>query len=309
MRTSNNGKDHVSVCICTYRRNDLLDYLVRKLWLQETAGKFELSVVVVDNDAAGPARAAVSALQADSPLPITYDVEPDKCIAAARNRSVSLARGNYIAFIDDDEFPPSDWLLKMYEAIQVFDSDGALGPVYPFFQNTPPAWLIKSGMCERPVHRTGTWVDWEDSRTGNVLIKRKVFDEHGLQFDPKYRTSGSDKEYFREAMALGYRFVFVKEAPVYEVVPEARQTKEYYIRRAMVQANNERRFRAPFLKGPAKFMAPAKSMVAVGVYTLALPFAALRGKHALIKYQEKCVYHLSWLAAMVGINLANRRDF
>lgn len=306
---SNTPRDHLSVCVCTYRRNDLLEHLLRRLWLQETGGHFDLFIVVVDNDAAAGARETVAKLQASSPVPLAYDVEPDKCIAAARNRAVRLARGNYIAFIDDDEFPLQDWLLTMYRAIETFDSDGALGPVYPFYRNTPPEWLLKSGLCERPVHRTGTWLGWEQTRTGNVLLKRKVFDEHGLWFDVKYRTSGSDKEYFREALTLGYRFVAVKEAPVYETVPPARQTRQYYINRAIVQASNERRFRGPYLKGLAKIMAPARAFAALAAYMVLLPIGLVRGKHVLVIYQEKCAYHLSWLLAMVGVDLAKQRNF
>jgi len=302
-------RDHVSVCVCTYRRNELLEHLIRKLWLLQNNGHFDMSIVVVDNDATAGARETVVKLQADSTIPLVYDVEPDKCIAAARNRAVRLARGNYIAFIDDDEFPPQHWLMTMYRAIQVFDSDGALGPVYPFFRNMPPEWLLSSGLCERPVIRTGTWLHWEQTRTGNVLLKREVFDQHKLWFDIKYRTSGSDKEYFREAMALGYRFVAVEEAPVYETVPPVRQTRQYYITRAIVQASNERRFRAPHLKGLSNISAPTRALAALAVYTLLLPLGLVRGKHVLVNYQEKCAYHLSWLLTMVGVDLAKQRNF
>lgn len=301
--------EHISVCVCTYRRNGMLEHLLRKLWLQETSGCFDVSIVVVDNDATAGAREIVAKLQAETPVPLIYDVEPDKCIAAARNRSVALALGSYIAFIDDDEFPPQQWLLTMYRAIQLFDADGALGPVYPIFADIPPKWLLKSGLCERPVHRTGTWLHWEQTRTGNVLLKRSVFDEHGLWFDVKYRTSGSDKEYFREAMALGYRFIAVKEAPVYETVPAVRQTMQYFITRAIVQASNERKFRSPYLKGLAKVLAPAKAITALVVYTILLPFFGFMGKHVVVRYLEKCAYHLSWLLAMFGVDLAKRRTF
>jgi succinoglycan biosynthesis protein ExoM len=302
-------QNHISVCVCTYRRNDLLEKLLRKLELQETGGQFDYSIVVVDNDAAGGARDLVEKLQREIKIELAYDIEPDKCIAAARNRSVRMARGNYIAFIDDDEFPPQSWLLTLYRATQLFDAAGALGPVYPFFAETPPPWLIKSRFCERPVHRTGTWLHWEQTRTGNVLMKRSVFDEHNLWFDVKYRTSGSDKEYFREAMALGYRFVAVEEGPVYETVPPARQTSQYYLTRAMVQASNERRFRAPYLKGISKISAPLRTMAALGVYTSLLLPGLFMGRHTRLLYLEKCAYHGSWLLAMIGIDLAKHRNF
>jgi len=302
-------RDHISVCVCTYRRRELLERLLRALRLQETEGQFVYSIVVVDNDATATAREMVERVRCELKLELIYDVEPEKCIAAARNRAVNLAHGNFIAFIDDDEFPPQHWLLTMYRAIQLFECAGALGPVFPFFADTPPMWLTKSGLCERPVLRTGTWLHWEQTRTGNVLLKRSVFDEHHLWFDVKYRTSGSDKEYFREAMALGYRFVAVAECPVYETVPPERQTMRYYLKRALVQASNERKFRAPYLKGLAKVKAPSKALIALSLYTLLLPLTVLMGKHVAVRYLEKCAYHLSWLLAMAGVDMAKHRNF
>ena len=301
-------KDHISVCICTFRRNQMLERLLRKLASQETDGLFDYSVVVVDNDAEGPARETVALLKDELGLDITYSIESVQIISAARNHALQLARGNYIGIIDDDEFPPPHWLITMYKAIQTFEVDGALGPVIPYFERQPPSWLAKSHLCERPVYRTGTLLSWDQTRTGNVLLKKHVFDEHQLYFDPKYKTSGSDKEFFREAMKLDYRFVAVEEAPVYEVVPPERQTKSYYLRRAMLQASNERKYRAPLLRGLSKVLVPMKAIAALLVYTFILPLCLFIGSHALIKYLEKCAYHLSWLLTMLGFDLAKKRN-
>ena len=123
--------DHISVCVCTYRRNGLLQRLLRNLAVQKTEGLFEYSIVVVDNDDSGHARETVAEAEAELHLDVTYSIEPERTIPAARNHALRLARGNYIGIIDDDEFPPPDWLLRMYEGIRTFIVDGALGPVYP----------------------------------------------------------------------------------------------------------------------------------------------------------------------------------
>jgi succinoglycan biosynthesis protein ExoM len=286
----------------------MLERLLRKLALQETDGLFDYSIVVADNDAAGPARETVMRLKSELGLDITYGIEPVQTISAARNHTLRLAKGNYIGIIDDDEFPPTHWLITMYKAIQAFDVDGALGPVHPFFEEQPPVWLLKSRLCDRPVHRTGTLLTWDQTRTGNVLLKKDVFDKHQLCFDLKYKTSGSDKEFFREAMKLGCRFIAVEEAPVYEIVPHERQTKGYYLRRSVLQASNERRYRAPMLRGLSKILVPTKTTVALLVYTLVLPFSVLAGSHAVIRYLAKATYHLSWLVAMLGLDLAKKRN-
>ena len=297
------------MCICTYRRNELLEQLLRNLARQRTGGLFEYSIVVVDNDAGGHARETVTRIQAELRLDVTYSIEPERTIAAARNHTLQLARGNYVGIIDDDELPPPDWLLRMYEGIQTFAVDGALGPVYPFFTGAPPAWLVKSGMCELPVRRTGTLLHWGQTRTGNVLVKKDVFNRHGLSFDPRFRTGGSDQEFFRQAMARGCRFVAIEEAPVYELVPPARWTRKYWIKRALVNGFNARRYTSGEMSGARQALLTFKSAVGAAIYALALPFCACMGQHRLITCLEKGSYHFSRACASFGIQLWKRRDF
>lgn len=301
-------KDQISVCVCTYHRNRLLEKLLRTLSQQVTEGLFSVSIVVVDNDEQGAAKETVIDAERRLDMEIIYGIETERSISAVRNHALRLATGNYIAFIDDDEFAPSDWLLTMYRAVQMFDIDGALGPVIPFFEHHPPSWLIKSGLCERPVIRTGTLLHWNDTRTGNALVKRNVFDNNNICFDLKYKTSGSDKEFFRVAMDLGCRFVAVKEAPVYEIVPLERQTKRYYLRRAILHASNERKYRAPLLRGIDKILLPLKTAVALAVFTLLLPLRGVLGSHYVIRDAQKIAYHSSWLLTMFGFDLAKKRD-
>ena len=99
--------DHISVCVCTYRRNEQLQRLLCNLAIQRTEGLFDYSIVVVDNDADGHARETVAQLQSKLILDITYSIEPERTIPAARNHALGLARGNYIGIIDDDELPPA----------------------------------------------------------------------------------------------------------------------------------------------------------------------------------------------------------
>lgn len=302
-------KDHISICICTFRRNLLLERLVRSLKSQETEGLFDFSIVVVDNDSAGPARETVARLREELGLRIDYDVEPEQTIPAARNRALGLARGNYIGIIDDDEFAPYDWLSTLYKAIQRFGVDGGLGPVYPFFAKKPPVWILKGRFGERPVIKTGTLLNWTQTRTGNVLLKKNVFDKNHIRFDLKWRTSGSDRAFFREAMEAGCQFIAVEEAPVYETVPPERWKKTYYLRRALVQGFNAHKNAADEIHGLQRITVPLKLAAASGIYALALPFSLGIGTHIYVKVLERGGYHLSRLLAMLGIELVKKRDF
>src|SRR5882672_9464674 len=101
---------HISVCICTYRRPELLKRLLEGLSRQDTKGLFTFSAVIVDNDEQQSAKELVLDFAAASPMPTKFCVEPRKSISFARNKALEHAEGDMIAFIDDDEFPPTDWL-------------------------------------------------------------------------------------------------------------------------------------------------------------------------------------------------------
>jgi succinoglycan biosynthesis protein ExoM len=96
---------HISVCICTYKRPELLTRTLDAVLAQRTDDLFTYSVVVVDNDRAESGRAVVEAKTSHFCIPIRYCVEPRQNIARARNKAVESASGEYLAFIDDDEFP------------------------------------------------------------------------------------------------------------------------------------------------------------------------------------------------------------
>src|SRR5437867_185465 len=107
---SNNTK-HIAVCVCTYKRPRFLSRLLADLRDQETRGLFTYSIVVTDNDRLQSASGVVREFAAASCIPIRYCVEPRQNIALARNKAVANAKGDFIAFIDDDEFPTQTWLL------------------------------------------------------------------------------------------------------------------------------------------------------------------------------------------------------
>lgn len=285
---------HISVCICTYQRPRLLKRLLRELSVQETGGQFTYSIVVVDNDHSRSAEAVVTEFAAGSSLSVSYCVEPQQNISRARNKAIANATGDFIAFIDDDEFPDRRWLLTLFEACRTHEVDGVLGPVKRHFDEKPPEWVARSRLYERHVYPTGTVLDREEGRTGNVLLKKEVFAPGEEPFRPEFR-GGGDKEFFRRMIDKGHRFIWCAEAVAYEVVPPSRWKRTFMLKRAL--------FRGALVPlhptfGPRDVV---KSVIAVSAYTLALPFALLLGQHRFMTLLIKLFDHLGLLLALVGI--------
>lgn len=290
-----NALPHVCVCICTFKRPALLRRLLGELGAQDTGGLFTFSILVVDNDPAESARGVVEDFSAASVLRLSYHVEPRQSIARARNMAVRHARGNFLAFIDDDEFPIQKWLRTLFEACRTYGVDGVLGPVKPHFSQPPPQWIVKGKFYEREVYPTGLVIDWRKGRTGNVLFKSHVFSGLEQPFQPALR-NGEDQDFFRRAIDRGYSFVWCNEAVAYEEVPPIRWERTFMLRRALLRGASERMMPTFGLRDITK------SLVAVPVYVIVVPFALLVGQDLFMDLLVRLCDHVGKLLAVVGIN-------
>jgi succinoglycan biosynthesis protein ExoM len=230
-----------------------------------------------------------------STTPVCYCVEPRQNIALARNKAIEKATGEFVAFIDDDELPTSSWLLTLFKTCQAHGVDGVLGPVKPQFDQHPPAWAVRGKFYERPTYPTGFVIDWPKGRTGNVLLRRSIFDECPNPFRPEFRT-GEDQDFFRRMIAKGHVFIWCNEALAYEVVPPIRWKRSFMLRRALLRGANS-------LVHPTFGAAHiAKSIVAVPAYATALPFALVLGHHWFMTLLVKLFDHLGRLLALLRIH-------
>lgn len=292
---------HITVCICTFRRPELLRRLLRELEHQETDGAFTFSAVVTDNDAQLTARPVVEEFATRARLQTVYCAEPRQNIALARNRAIQHAPGDYIAFLDDDEFPAPRWLCHLFALGSNPDVAGVLGPVRPHFDQTPPRWVIDGRFCERPEHPTGTVIPGGKCRTGNVLFRRRILEAVPGPFRAEFGTGGEDVDLFQRLAQLGHVFVWCNEAVALEIVPPMRWTRRYMLTRALLRGRNNMKF------GNTRAKALLKSIVAVPVYSLVLPGTLLLGQHVFMKYVIRFCDHLGFVLASVGLNPVKKR--
>ncbi|OPY15889.1 MAG: Hyaluronan synthase [Syntrophus sp. PtaB.Bin138] len=294
-----NKSDHISVCICTYKRPKLLENLLNKLENQQTNGLFIYSVVVVDNDYNQTARDTVESLKKSSRIAIDYHIEPEQNIALARNKAVDNAHGNFIAFIDDDEFPEPTWLVNLYKTLLSFKADGVLGPVRPHYPDHVPDWLIKSNLCERPEHETGAVLHWTQTRTGNVLLNKAMFADSGNRFGREFgRTGGEDIEFFKKMMGMGKVFIWCSTAPVFETVTPERCEKSFYLNKYLrIGGLTGEKHRTKLSGG---FWYAAKIAMALFTYLFILPFSFIFGQHVFFRTLMKVVYFYGCIAGFSG---------
>ncbi len=222
----------VSICIATYKRNERLRELLWDLMRQE---RLPEQIVVVDNDAGGGAGAIVEEIRrCGRPPRLDYAVQPRPSIALTRNRTVELATGEWLAFIDDDERAPKEWLGRLLEAAHRYAADGVLAPVEPQLPATAPAWLRRGRFYDFPHQRSGAPVPLNCMRFGNVLLRGAPVRAEAGPFDPAFGlTAGEDGDLLVRLAHDGARIVWYEDAPVFEPIEARRLRLAWLLQRAL----------------------------------------------------------------------------
>ena len=292
------------MCVCTYKRPVYLNNLLNSLISLSTDNTFSYSIVIVDNDYELSGKDVVNNFTGISNIMIEYYTEPERNISLARNKAVLKSNGNILAFIDDDEIATKNWLLLLYKTYKAHNISGVLGPVKPFFDKTPPKWIIKSQICERESFVTGSVLNSSKyTRTGNALLSKNIFDQYENYFNPKLGlTGGEDTYFFKNLIEKGHIFIWCDEAIVYELIPSSRLSRAYFIKRSLLRGKVNSQYTSAYS------INTLKSIVAIFIYTISFPFLALAGHHIFMKYFLRACDHLGKILSFIGINLVKEKE-
>jgi succinoglycan biosynthesis protein ExoM len=247
---------HIAICACTCRRPEGLAALLAAVGRQRFAHRRppHLSVVIVDNEGSEQAERRCDQFRCAAGIPIRYVHEARRGISYARNRCLDevAAVCDFIAMIDDDEIPDSDWIEQLLDAQEHSGADVVQGRVVPVFPEGAPDWIVQGRYFGwhhdlNKAHRPGQRVypQLNEARTNNVLIRCAVVRELGLRFDPRFTlTGGEDIVFFRAIESAGYRIVYAPDACAREMIPVERTNLRYLWRQWYRVGSNARLKRA-----------------------------------------------------------------
>ena len=165
----------VSVIIPTYNREKLIIRAIESV-LAQTYKDFE--IVVVDDGSSDATKTALAPFDGK----IKYIYQDNAGIALARNRGIKESAGDYIAFLDSDDY----WVPeKLAEQVKILDAYPKVGIVF-----APMPIVNENGetLGRKPAGKTGKNLKellehWGDLPTSTVMTRRECFEKAGV-FDP-----------------------------------------------------------------------------------------------------------------------------
>ncbi len=222
----------VSIVIPTLRRPGPLALAAASALAQDLEG-LSAELVVVDNDPDASARPQVAALAKAGPLVVHYVHAAEPGVANARNAGVAAANGAFIAFLDDDEIAPPDWLRGLIEVQRLFDADAVFGPVRAKLPDTPlkhrdyfGAFFARQGPEEACTILDGPGC-------GNSLVRKDALPPGPEPFSRERNGIGGEDDLLFAAMkTAGARFAWAPDAWVWEEPEPSRLALAYTQRRA-----------------------------------------------------------------------------
>jgi glycosyltransferase involved in cell wall biosynthesis len=234
----------ISAIICTYNRSDYLPKAIESLIKQDMDyQKYE--IIVVDNNSTDSTAEIVRQYQQKCGN-LRYIFEPVQGLSIARNRGVAEARGEYVAYLDDDAVADSSWLSSL-----VFNFNNLTPPpvciggrVFLDWEGERPAWFPEQmlSLYTHLDHGDKALLLNERENTlylqgANMAFRREVFVGDGKGFlssigrKGKSLLSGEETEMIRRLMALNLPVFYVPDAVVSHIVLPERRTRKYLIKR------------------------------------------------------------------------------
>jgi glycosyltransferase involved in cell wall biosynthesis len=209
------NKPFLSLIICSCNRASSLQKVLQTIHTEEMLAVGG-ELILVDNSSTDTTLKVMQACRDSMPFPVIVVSEPVAGLGRARNSGLEHARGEVIAFTDDDCYLQAGYLLKAAEVfdnglfkycggrILLHDPDDAMVAVdyREKFKRIPPRSFVPAG----------------EIQGASMIVSREVFDAIG-PFDPELGAGREfrceDAEFVARASMHGFTGAHVPELVVY----------------------------------------------------------------------------------------------
>ncbi|BAY63319.1 glycosyl transferase family protein [Calothrix brevissima NIES-22] len=232
-----------TVAIPTYNGESRLPELLERLRNQLYTETLAWEIIVVDNNSTDNTADLIKNYQAgwQCPYPLKYCFEAKQGAGYARKRAVEEAKGKFIGFLDDDNYPVSNWVAVAYAFGQKYPQAGAYGSqIHPDWEVEPPKDFQRIAPFLAITERGDLPLIYEPHQrllppSAGLVIRRQAWLESiPSQMILTGRVSNNtltseDLEMLSYLQKSGWEIWYNPEMEIYHKIPSRRLQREYLI--------------------------------------------------------------------------------
>lgn len=224
----------ISVIVCTHNRSKSILDTLQSLNEMDVPDEVNWEVLIVDNNSSDDTRIVVNKFIEDGHPYFKYIFEPNQGKTYALNHGINKAKGEMLAFTDDDAIVDKYWLKMIVETFKKYDADCVGGKVMPIWLGARPEWLTDQLLNVLAILDLGDsvyefdWKSYDYMLFGvNFAFKKDFFLKNGL-FNVKLGSIGEDQEMFGRLSAIKGKAVYHPKIIVNHKITPERLQKSYF---------------------------------------------------------------------------------
>ncbi|MBI2870421.1 MAG: glycosyltransferase family 2 protein [Candidatus Omnitrophica bacterium] len=251
----------ISVVLCTWKNSRRLGITLEALSHCVVPQGVTWELVLVNNHSADETERV--AKDHTERLPIVYVEEPLPGLSRARNKGLSLAKGDLIVFTDDDVRPCVDWLTFYWRAYRTRPEGYFFGGriVSEFETERFDREMIKHApLCirgldwggeERILREDEYFIGANWAAPLEMVRRAGGYDvTKGLNAVPGRTTTGEEADLMNRMKHMGYRPLYLPDAAVHHFVPERKLNGRHIGRRLQASGYAYAGLEVPPAPGP-----------------------------------------------------------
>lgn len=238
----------ISIVVCTYNRAKFIRYCLDSL-KKQTSPKSDFELVFVDNNSTDDTiRIYEDFLRENPELNCRYFLELKQGLSYARNRGIAEAKGEIIAFLDDDAIADPNYIAGLQKDFAKSPFGAGGGEIRPKWESAKPRWMGKFLMPLVSVINLGRQqIEFPGNKYpigANMFFKRSVLDDCGdfntdLGRVGKNLMGGEEKDIFARVKKAGVRIGYFPSIAVQHIIPDDRTTPGFIRKQALGIGSSE----------------------------------------------------------------------
>ena len=196
----------ITIIVPVYNTALFLDKCIKSV-LSQSFKDFELFLI---NDGSTDNSGEICDHYAQKDLRVKVIHKDNEGVSSARNIGLDQAKGEWITFVDSDDWVHEDFLKKRYELAVAEDADVAYCDVELVYSNHNE-YCRTAEIDPKEKTQVNSWIRSKSNYSPILLIKKELLDYHNLRFMPEVRLC-EDLNLILKVILYAKKTVHVKEA-------------------------------------------------------------------------------------------------